>query len=132
MGAENRKVGVVALHLLVGVAVDHRQVVVVVLLTDKSTGILAESTDFVLKGLGVPHQFGLVQHPVHRLHNLVADLYPDTDVHSAGSVGDVVLSAELLQPIRPPAASGHHRVLGVNLQVRLSIRDQHTLTDVIL
>ena len=37
------------------------------------------------------HQLGLVQHPVHHLHDLVADLHPDADVHSAGGVGDVCL-----------------------------------------
>ena len=96
MGAQDGEVRVVALQVLVGVAVHHRQVVVVVLLADEAAGVLAEGADLVLEGLGIAHQLGLVQHPVHHLHDLVADLHPDADVHGARLVGDVVLGAELL------------------------------------
>ena len=65
-------------------SVDNGEVVVVVLLADKAAGILAEGADLVLEGLGIAHQLGLVQHPVHGLHDLVADLHPDADVHGAG------------------------------------------------
>ena len=132
VGAQDGEVRVVALQVLVGVAVHHRQVVVVVLLADEAAGVLAEGADLVLEGLGIAHQLGLVQHPVHHLHDLVADLHPDADVHGAGGVGDVVLGAELLQPVGAPAAGGHHGVLGVDLQVGLAVGDGHALADLVL
>ena len=52
MAAQNGQIGVVAFQLLVAVAVDHRQVVVVVLLADEASGILAEGPDLVLEGPG--------------------------------------------------------------------------------
>ena len=127
MGAEDGEVGVVALEILVGVAVHHRQVIIIVLLADKAAGILAEGTDLVLKGLGIAHQLGFIQHPVHGLHDLVADFHPDADIHSAGSVGNAVLRAELFQPVSTPAAGGHHRVLCINLQIVLAVGDGHAL-----
>ena len=125
-------VGVVALLLLVGVAVDHRQVVVIVFLTDKAAGVLAEGTDLVLEGPGIAYQLGLVQDPVYGLHDLIADLHTDTDIHSAGGVGDVVLGAELFQPVGTPAAGGHHGVLGVDLHVHLAVGHGNAPADVLL
>ena len=130
--AENGEVRVVALHLFVGMAVDHCQVVVVVLLADKAAGVLAERADLVLEGAGISDELGLVQHPVHRFHDLIADLYTDTDVDGAGSVGNVVLGAELLQPVRAAAARGHYSVLGVDLQLFFAIADRDALADLIL
>ena len=115
VGTENGQVGVVAFELLVAVAVDHRQVVVVVLLADEAAGVLTEGADLVLKRLGVPHQLGLIEHPVDGLHHLAAHLHPHADVHGAGLVGDVVLGAQALQPIRPPAAGGDDGALRQNL-----------------
>ena len=131
MGAEDREIRVVAFEVLIGVAVDHRQVVVVVLLADEAAGVLAEGPDLVLKGLGPAYQLGLVQHPVHHLHDLVAHLHTDADVHSAGGMGDVVLGAELLQPVRPTAARGHHRVLGIDLHIRLPVGDGDPLAHIL-
>ena len=47
-------------------------------------------------------------------------------------MGDVVLRAELLQPVRAPAAGGDHGVLGVDLQVHLAVGDGDALADVAL
>ena len=132
MGTENGEVRVFALEFLVGVPVDHRQVVVVVLLADKAPGVLAEGPDLVLEGLGPAHQLGLIEDPVHHLHDLVPDLYPDADIHGAGSVGNVVLRAEVLQPVRPPAARGHHRVLGGDLLVRPPVGNGDAFAGVVL
>ena len=55
VGAEDGQIGVVAFQLLVAVAVDHRQIVVVVLLAHKAPGILAEGAHLVLEGPGVAH-----------------------------------------------------------------------------
>jgi len=131
VGAEDRQVGVVALLLLVGVAVDHRQVVVIVFLTDKAAGVLAEGADLILEGPGITHQLGLVQDPVYGLHDLIADLHTDTDIHSAGGVSDVVLRAELFQPVGTPAAGSDHGVLGVDLHVHLAVGHGNALADVI-
>ena len=131
VGAENGQVGVVALLLLVGVAVDHRQVVVIVFLTDKAAGVLAEGADLILEGPGITHQLGLVQDPVYGLHDLIADLHTDTDIHSAGGVSDVVFRAELFQPVGTPAAGSDHGVLGVDLHVHLAVGHGNALADVI-
>ena len=131
MGAEDGEVGIVALHLLEGVAVDHGQIVVIVLLTDKAAGILAEGTHLVFEGPGIAHQLGLIQHPVHRLHDLVADLHPDADIHGAGGMGNIVLRAELFQPICAPAAGGHHGVLCIDLHVHLAVGHGNALADVV-
>ena len=53
MGAENCKVGVVALELLEGVSVNNGKVVVIVLLADKAAGILAEGSDLVFERLRI-------------------------------------------------------------------------------
>ncbi len=132
VGAEDGQVCVVTFIILIRMSVDHRQIVVIVLLADEAAGVLAEGPDLVLEGLGPAHQLGLVEHPVHHLHDLVPDLHPDADVHSARGVGDVVLRAELLQPVRPPAARGDDGVPGVNLEVLAPVGDRDALADVVL
>ena len=124
VGAEDGQVGVLGLQVLVGVAVDHRQIVVVILLADKAAGVLAEGAHLVLKGLGIADELGLVEHIVHRLHHLVAHLHPDADVHGAGGVGHAVAGAELVEPVRAPAAGGHHGVGGVDLILRLALGEK--------
>ena len=133
MRAEDGDVGVRALEVcaLEGVAVHDGEVVVVVLLAHDSAGVLAEGTDLVLEGPGIAYQLGLVQDPVYGLHDLIAHLHTDTDIHSAGGVSDVVLGAELFQPVGTPAAGGHHGVLGVDLHVHLAVGHGNALADVI-
>ena len=53
MRAKNCKVGVVALELLERMAVNHRKVVVVILLADKAARILAEGSDLVFERLRI-------------------------------------------------------------------------------
>ena len=125
VAAQNRQIGVVAFQLLIAVAVDHGQIVVVVLLTDEAPGVLTEGADLVLEGPGVAHQLGLVEHPVHRLHDLVAHLHPDADVHGARLVGDAVLGAEALQPVRPPPAGGDDYVAGGDLPAVMAVGNDH-------
>ena len=127
MGAEDGEVGVVALEVLVGMSIHHRQVVIIVLLADEAAGILAEGADLVLEGLRIAHQLGLIQHSVHHFHDLVADLHPDADVHRTGRVGDVMLGAQLLQPIRAPAAGGYHGVSGIDIQYVFPVGNQTPL-----
>ena len=47
--AEYREVGVVGLEILVGVSVNYREIVVVVLLADEAAGILAECPYLILE-----------------------------------------------------------------------------------
>ena len=47
-------------------------------------------------------------------------------------MGDVVLSTQLLQPVSTPASGGNNGVLGVDLQVGLTVGDGDTLADLIL
>ncbi|MPM86470.1 hypothetical protein SDC9_133559 [bioreactor metagenome] len=121
VGAQNRQIRIVGLQVLIAVTVDHRQIVVVVLLRDKASGVLAEGPDLVLKRPGIANQFGLIQHPVHHFHDLVAYLHPNADVHRAGCVSDIVFGAELFQPVRTAAARGHNGMLCNDLLVGLSV-----------
>ena len=132
VAAQDGQIGVVAFQLLVAVAVDHRQVVVVVLLADKTSGILAEGPDLILERPGPAHQLGLVQHAVHRLHDLVAHLYPHADIHRAGLMGDAVLGAQVLQPVRPPASRGDDRVAAADLPLLFAVGDLDAQTDRVL
>ena len=61
MGAENGQVGVLALALFKGMAVDHGEPVVVVLLRDEAARILAEGADLVLERRRVADELGLVE-----------------------------------------------------------------------
>ena len=114
VGDEDGQVGVLALLLLEAVAIDHGQIVVVVLLSHKAAGVLAEGAHLVLPGLGVADEFGLVQHLVHLFHDLVAALHAHADVNGAGLVGDVVLGADLLQPVGTAAARADDHSIGID------------------
>ena len=126
VGYQDGQVGVLALFLLIAVAVHHRQVVVVVFLRHKAAGFWQKVRTLFFQGAGVADQLGFVQNPVDLFHHLIAALHPHADVHRAGLVGDVVLGAQLFQPVGA-AASGadHHRVRidGLGLAARLA--DQH-------
>ena len=115
VGDEDGEVGVFALLLLEAVAVDHGEVVVVVFLRHEAAGVLAEGADLVLPRLRVADELGLVQHLVDLFHDLVAALDADADVHGAGLMGNVVLGAELFQPVCATAsgADDHRRRRGV-------------------
>ena len=103
---QDRQVGVGAFEVLVAVAVDNGEVIVVVFLRDKAAGVLAEGADLVFPGGGVADQLAFVQNAVDRLHDLVAAFDPHADVDGAGAVGDVVLGADLFKPVCPAAAGG--------------------------
>ena len=123
VAAQNGQIGVVAFQLLVAVAVDHRQVVVVVLLAGEAAG------DLVLEGPGPAHQLGLIQHTVHRLHDLVAHLHPHADVHGSGLVGNIVLGTQALQPVRPPAAGGDDRMAAGDFHLLFAVGGAHPPAD---
>ena len=115
-------------------AVDHGKVVVVVLLRHKAAGVLAEGAHLVLPGLGVADEFGLVQHLVHLIHDLVAALHAHADVNGAGLVGDVVLGADLLQPVGTAAARADDHSIGINSMgfLVLGSLDEHALALLVL
>ena len=131
--AQDGEVGVLALELLIAVPVDDGEVVVVVLLRHEAAGVLAEDADFVLERRGIADEFGLVQHAVDLFHDLVAHLYPDADVHYAGSVGDVVHRTHLLQPVRAAAAGGDDGLVREQFaRAVLRVLDDDALADVLL
>ena len=134
MGDEDGQVGVLALLLLEAVAIDHGQIVVVVLLSHKAAGVLAEGAHLVLPGLGVADEFGLIQHLVHLFHDLVAALHAHADVNGAGLVGDVVLGADLLQPVGTAAARADDHSIGINSMgfLVLGSLDEHALALLVL
>ena len=96
-------------------AVDDREVVVVILLAHEAAGVLAEGAHLVLERLRIADQLRFIEHVVDGLHDLVAHLDAHADVDGAGRVGDVVARAELVEPVRAAAAGGDDRVPGVDL-----------------
>ena len=95
VGAQDRQVGIVRLQFLIGMAVNHRQVVVVILLGHKAARVLAEGAHLVFERLGITYELGFVENVVYLLHNLVSHLYPHAYIHRARSVGDSVFFARL-------------------------------------
>ncbi len=117
--AQNGQVGVVGLQILIRMSVDHGEVVVVVLLADETAGILAEGAHLVLERCGITDQLRFVQHVVDPLHDLVAALHAHADVDGARQMGDVMLGANALQPVRAAASGGDHGAVGVDFPVSL-------------
>ena len=109
-------------------AVDHGQMVVVILLADKTAGILAKSAHLVFKGLGITNQLGLIQHVVHLLHDLVAHFHPHTDIHRTRLMSDSVAGAQLLQPVGAPAAGGNYRMLRPDVLLLPALSDGNART----
>ena len=132
MADEDRQVGVVALLLFEAVAVDDRQIIVVVLLRDKAAGVLAEGAHLVVPRGRVADQLALVQDLINLLHDLVAALDADADVNGAGLVGDVVLGAEFLQPVRAAAARGNDDLLRQHVAGAVLLAQADALADGIL
>ena len=127
VGHQNGKVGVRTLLFLEAVAVDHGKVVVVVFLRHKAAGVLAEGAHLVFPRLRVADELGLIQHLVHLFHHLIAALHTHADVHRAGLVGDVVLCAELFQPVCSAASSADDHLVRVHGQQAVAVLQQHAL-----
>ena len=125
VGAEDGHVGVLRLLILEGVAVDHGQVVVVVLLGHIAARVLAEGADLIFEGGRVADELGFVEDVVDLLHDLVAHFHPHADIDSAGLMLDAVLGAQALQPVRAPAAGGHHGVSGQELGLSVAVGQQY-------
>ena len=114
--AQNGKVGIVGLAFLIGMSVDDRQVIIVILLTHEPAGVLAEGTHLVFKGLRITDQLGFIQHAVDKLHDFVAHFHADADVNGAGLVCNVVLCALMLQPFGTAPSGCHDGVFGQALK----------------
>jgi hypothetical protein len=123
VGAEDGEVGVVGLEVFVGMTVHDGEVVVVVFLADEAARVLAERAHLVFKRLRIADQLGLVEHAVDKLHDLVAHLDPDADVHGAGLVGDAVFLADLFHPVRAAPSGRDHDVGGEDLKVFMASAD---------
>ena len=113
-------------------SVDNGEVVVVVLLADKAAGILAECADFVLERLGIAYELRLIENIVDLLHDLVSYLNAHADVDCAGLMRDIMLSAELFEPVRAAASGRDDRVIRENLYVLVALADIDTLALVAL
>jgi hypothetical protein len=114
------------------VAVDHGKVVVVVFLRHKAAGVLAEGAHLVLPGLGIADELGLIQHLVHLFHDLVAALHAHTDVHGTGLVGNVVLGADLFQPVCTAAAGANDHGIRIHRPDLIAVLQQYALALLIL
>ena len=107
--------------------VDHRQVVVVILLSHKAARVLAEGAHLVLKGLWIANELAFVQGLVDLFHHLIAALHAHTDVYGARLVGNVVLGTDLLQPLSAATAGGHNGMIRPDLPLGAVFRQDHAL-----
>ena len=80
-------------------------------------------------GAGVADQLALVENLVDLLHDLVAALDADADVDGAGLVGNVMLGADLLQPVRTAAAGGNDDLLCQHVAGAVLLAQAHALAD---
>ena len=112
--AEDGHIRVGRLELLIRVAVDDGEVIVVVFLRHEAAWVLAERAHLVLERGRVADELGLIQHAVDGFHDLVAHLDAHADVDRAGLVLHTVLEADLLQPVGAAAAGGDDGVPGLD------------------
>ena len=112
MGAKNGNIGISGFFVLIGMSVYHGQVVIIVFLADETAGILAEGSNLVFKGLGIPDELGLIKHVVNLFDYLVSNLNPHSDVHSSGLMSDIVLGTDFLQPFGTSSAGCNYRFIG--------------------
>ena len=130
VGNKNGKICVVGFKFLVGVTVDYGKIVVIVFLADKTARILAESANLVLERLGIADELRLVENVVDLLHDLVSYLDAHADIDCAGLMGDIMLSAELFEPVRAAAPCRYYGVLREYLYVLLALADIDALAAV--
>ncbi len=132
--AEYREVGVVGLEILVGVSVNYREIVVVVLLADEAAGILAECPYLILERQRVADELRLIENGVDLLHDLVAYLDAHADVNGSGLVSYAVAFAGALEPVRALSAGGSDDVVRPELAAvaALVVGDDNSGADVAL
>ena len=112
VGTENRKVGIFRFAILIRVAVDHCKIIVVILLADKTAGILTEGADLVFKRARISDQLGFVQNLIDELHHLIAHLNSNADVYCARLVCDSMFCTDPFQPVGTPSAGRDYRMSG--------------------
>ena len=105
------------------------EIVVVILLTDKAAGVLTEGAHFVLEGTRIADEFGFVKNLVYLLHDLVAHLDAHADVDRSRVVSNVVLGAEMLEPVGAAATRRDDGMLCFHVIFDLAVGDARSATD---
>ena len=85
-------------------SVDDRQIVVVIFLADKTARILTEGTDLVFERLRIADELRFIQNLIDILNDFIPDLHAHTDIDCARLMRDVMLIAQLFQPVRTASA----------------------------
>ena len=135
VGTQNRKVGILRFQVLIGMAVYHRQIIIVVFLADKTARILAEGADFILKGQRITDKLRLIENIVYILHDLVSHFHAHADIHGPRHMGDIMLLTELFQPVCSFSAGGHDHMIGINhlfIRMLCGIFQYSPFTDIVL
>lgn len=109
--------------------VDYSEVVIVILLTDDATRVLAKGADLIFERLGVSDQFRFVQHIVDPLHDLTANFDSHADIHRPRLMGDMVVCTEPFQPIGASPPGGDHGMMGRDLEMILAVVDKDAAAD---
>ena len=115
LGYQQSKIGIIGLHIprLVGMSIDYRQPVIVILCRHLSGRIGAEHPDLVVESRCVIHQLCFIQLFVQLLHDLIPDLYTDAYIHGAVSGLDAVFLADVGKPAGSFPAYAHHDLRSV-------------------
>mgnify|MGYP000665384153 CR=1 FL=1 len=77
-----------------------------------------------LKGLGVADELALVQHVVHRAHDLVAHLHAHADIHLIVDKIKAHLGALLSVPFRTGATGSGNQILAGNLLALVQLQHE--------
>ena len=64
------------------VAVDQSYAALIVFLGNNAAGIHAERPAFILEGIGIIDQLGLIELPGQMVHDGIGRFHPDADIHS--------------------------------------------------
>ena len=110
-------------------AVDHSQIVVIVLGRHLTRGIGAEGPHLVVKSRGVVNQLRLIHVPVELLADLIPHLDADADIHRADTGLHAVRLADVGEPVRPLASHSRNHVI---CRVAAALVGEHLLHHIVL
>ena len=132
VGAEDGKIGVVALQLLIGMTVYNGEIVIVVFLSNEAAGILAEGAHLILEGLGITDELGFIKNLVNLFDYLVSNLNSNADINRSGLMRDAVLRAKLFKPICAATSRCNDNVVCEYLLASVLVCDDNALAFAVL
>ena len=108
---KDSKIRIVRLEIfgLIGMAVDHGKPAFIVFRSHFTGRVGTESPYLVIKSRRMVDQLRLVKVFIQKLHNLIPDFHPDTDIHGSRCGFYPDLLTFIPEPVSPfPAHCGYH------------------------